>query len=181
MTQDPLTCFKTDGIRGRMHQELTLELVRKIGLAFAAEVRSGWSSPFPADLPTVCVGRDTHHTSKDIVLVLINGLEDGGVNVADIGQCGMGEVCHAIFSQGFDGGIMISAHHSQANQSSITIMGKNAVPLDSGNGLTTIRERILTGNTPIAVKPGICRQHDSREAYVRFLLSFNGEQRSQTI
>ena len=84
-----LSCFKAYDIRGRVPLELNLELARQIGLAFAAEF-----SP-----KTVCIGRDARLSSRDISLVLANGLEDGGADVVDIGLCGTEEVYHATFSQ----------------------------------------------------------------------------------
>lgn len=170
-----LSCFKAYDIRGRVPEELTLEVVRKTGLALAAQVLSA-SPQVPGEpLPTVCVGRDMRLSSNDISLVLINGLEDGGVNIVDIGLCGTEEVYHAVFSQNFDGGIMITASHNPADWNGMKIVGKGAVPLSSDSGLQAIRQRILDENLPIARKSGICRSQSFRDDYIGLLLSFLDE------
>ena len=62
--------------------ELNLELVRHIGLAFAAEFAP----------TTVAVGYDVRHSSRDFALVLASALQDGGADVVNIGLCGTEEV-----------------------------------------------------------------------------------------
>ena len=159
-----LPAFKAYDIRGRVPDELNLELVRQIGLAFAAEF-----SP-----RTVCVGYDMRRSSKDFSLVLANGLMDGGVDVVDIGLCGTEEVYHATFSQGFDGGIMITASHNPADWNGMKLVRGDAVPVSGDSGLFAIRDRILAGGLPIAVRTGIRRKKGFRDDYVRHLLSLLG-------
>jgi len=167
-----LSCFKAYDIRGRIPEELTLELVRKTGLAFAAEIVSRKPHIPGEPLPVVCVGRDMRLSSKDISLVLINGLEDGGVDVADIGLCGTEEVYHATFSQNFDGGIMITASHNPADWNGLKLVGENAVPLSSDSGLAVLRNRILAGDLPLTAKRGVSRRRSFRDDYISLLLSF---------
>ena len=160
-----LPCFKAYDIRGRVPMELNLELVRQIGLAFAAEF-----SP-----KTVCIGRDMRASSRDMSLVLANGLEDGGANVVDIGLCGTEEVYHATFSQGFDGGIMITASHNPPDWNGMKLVREGARPISSDSGLFAIRDRILAGDLPIARKRGFTRQENFRFAYIEHLLSYLGK------
>ena len=159
-----LSCFKAYDIRGRVPLDLNLELARQIGLAFAAEF-----SP-----KTVCIGRDMRLSSRDISLVLANGLEDGGVDVVDIGLCGTEEVYHATFSQGFDGGIMITASHNPADWNGMKLVRGEAVPVSSDSGLFAIRDRILAGNLPVARKRGYTRGQSFRAEYVAHILSHLG-------
>ena len=161
---DTLPCFKAYDIRGRVPLELNLELARQIGLAFAAEFA-------PA---TVCVGRDMRLSSRDMALVLANGLEDGGANVVDLGLCGTEEVYHATFSQGFDGGIMITASHNPADWNGMKLVRAGAVPVSADSGLFAIRDRILSGNLPIAVRRGYTERRGFRDEYVALLLSLLG-------
>lgn len=160
-----LPAFKAYDIRGRVPDELNLELVRQIGLAYAAEF-----SP-----RTVCIGYDMRLSSKDFSLVLANGLMDGGVDVVDIGLCGTEEVYHATFSQGFDGGIMITASHNPADWNGMKLVRKDSVPVSGDTGLFAIRERVLSGNLPIAAKAGNRRKTSVRAEYVQYLLSLLGE------
>ena len=160
-----LPCFKAYDIRGRVPSELNLELTRHIGLAFAAEF-----SP-----ETVCVGHDMRLSSRDMALVLMTALEDGGVNVIDLGLCGTEEVYHATFSQGFDGGIMITASHNPKDWNGMKLVRKDAVPVSADSGLYAIRDRVLCGNLPIAVKRGSTRRASFRNVYVDLLISLLGE------
>ena len=158
---DKLPCFKAYDIRGRVPSELNLELARQIGLAFAAEF-----SP-----ETVCVGHDMRLSSRDMALVLMNGLEDGGANVVDLGLCGTEEVYHATFSQGFGGGIMITASHNPKDWNGMKLVRKDAVPVSGDSGLFAIHDRILCGNLPVAVTRGRTRQASFRSEYAALLLS----------
>ena len=157
-----LSCFKAYDIRGRVPLELNLELARQIGLAFAAEF-----SP-----KTVCIGRDARLSSKDISLVLAGGLEDGGAEVVDIGLCGTEEIYHATFSQGFDGGIMITASHNPADWNGMKLVRAGAVPVSADSGLAAIRERILAGDLPVARKRGYTRSQSFRAEYAAHLLGY---------
>ena len=168
---DTLPCFKAYDIRGRVPSELNLELTRQIGLAFAAEFAP----------ETVCVGRDMRLSSRDMALVLMNALEDGGVNVVDLGLCGTEEVYHATFSQGFDGGIMITASHNPRDWNGMKLVRKDAVPVSADSGLTAIRDRILDGDLPIALKRGYTRRASFREEYAALLLSLLGEGGPQSL
>ena len=147
-----LSCFKAYDIRGRVPLELNLELARQIGLAFAAEFAP----------KTVCIGRDARLSSKDISLVLANGLEDGGAEVVDIGLCGTEEIYHATFSQGFAGGIMITASHNPADWNGMKLVRAGAVPVSADSGLAAIRERILAGDLTVASKRGYTRSQSFR-------------------
>ena len=157
-----LSCFKAYDIRGRVPLELNLELARQIGLAFAAEFAP----------KTVCIGRDARLSSKDISLVLANGLEDGGAEVVDIGLCGTEEIYHATFSQGFDGGIMITASHNPADWNGMKLVRAGAVPVSADSGLAAIRERILAGDLPVARKRGYTRSQSFRAEYAAHLLGY---------
>lgn len=161
---ETLPCFKAYDIRGRVPLELNLELTRQIGLAFAAEFS-------PA---TVCVGHDMRLTSRDMALVLANGLEDGGTDVIDLGLCGTEEVYHATFSQGFDGGIMITASHNPADWNGLKLVRAGAVPVSADSGLYAIRDRIIACDLPIARKQGHTVRRSFRDEYVTLLLSLLG-------
>ncbi|MDL2280203.1 phosphomannomutase [Desulfovibrio sp. OttesenSCG-928-G11] len=159
-----LSCFKAYDIRGRVPDELNLELARQIGLAFAAEFS-------PA---TVCVGRDMRLSSRDLALVLINGLNDGGADVVDIGLCGTEEVYHAVFSQGFDGGIMITASHNPRDWNGMKLVRAKAAPLSADSGLLALKERILKGDLPLARQSGQRRRASFRDQYADLLLKLGG-------
>ncbi|KAF4531248.1 hypothetical protein B566_EDAN019317 [Ephemera danica] len=152
--------------RSKVPDELPLELVRQIGLAFTAEF-----SP-----KTVCIGYDMRLSSKDIALVLASGLQDGGAEVINIGLCGTEEIYHATFSQGFDGGIMITASHNPKDWNGMKMVLADAVPVSSDSGLFALRDRILKGDLPLAPARGGYREQGFRAQYVQHLLTCLGEE-----
>ncbi|MDR2076711.1 MAG: phosphomannomutase [Desulfovibrio sp.] len=160
-----LPAFKAYDIRGRVPADLTPELARCLGLAFAAEFRPR----------TVCIGRDARLSGKDFSLLLAGGLTDGGAEVTDIGLCGTEEVYHAVFSQGFDGGIMITASHNPADWNGFKLVRSEARPVSGDSGLFALRDRILAGDLPLAARPGSRRKRSFRTAYVQHLLTLLGD------
>jgi phosphomannomutase len=160
-----LPAFKAYDIRGRVPGEVNLELARRLGLAFAAEFTPR----------TVCIGYDARLSSKDLSLVLANGLMDGGADVTDIGLCGTEEVYHAVFSQGFDGGIMITASHNPADWNGFKLVRGEARPVSGDSGLFALRDHILAGDLPLAARPGVRRKKNFRAGYVEYLLDLLGD------
>ena len=155
-----LSCFKAYDIRGRVPDELNLDIVRQTGLAFCAELAP----------KTVCIGHDMRASSKDFALVLASALMDGGANVIMLGLCGTEEVYYATYSQGFDGGIMITASHNPADFNGLKLVREQAKPLSADSGLFTLRDRIIAGNLPIAQKRGYDDKRSFRKDYVQHLL-----------
>ena len=163
-TSSSLPCFKAYDVRGRVPLELNLELVRHIGLAFAAEFAP----------TTVAVGYDVRHSSRDFTLVLASALQDGGADVVNIGLCGTEEVYQAVAGQGLDGGIMITASHNPKDWNGMKFVRRGAVPVSADSGLHALRDRILAGNLPIALRRGGYERKNLRKEYVTALLRFLG-------
>ena len=159
-----LSCFKAYDIRGCVPDDLNLELVRQIGLAYCAEIKP----------KTVCLGYDMRQTSKDFALVLSSALMDGGADVTMLGLCGTEEVYYATFSQQFDGGIMITASHNPVDFNGLKLVREEARPISSDSGLFAIRDRILKGDLPVAQKRGNCESKSFRKEFTAHLLACLG-------
>ena len=164
MTTSILSCFKAYDIRGRVPLELNLELVRHIGLAFAAEFGP----------KTVAVGWDVRESSRDFSLVLAGGLQDGGADVVALGLVGTEEVYHAVANAGLDGGIMITASHNPKDWNGMKLVLAGAVPLSGDSGLPALRDRVLAGEFPIALRRGSYKRTNLRREYLAALLGFLG-------
>ncbi len=164
MTLSPLSCFKAYDVRGRVPLELNLELVRHIGLAFAAEFAPR----------TVAVGYDVRHSSRDFALVLASALQDGGADVINIGLCGTEEVYQAVAGQGLEGGIMITASHNPKDWNGMKFVRAEAVPVSADSGLRALHDRILAGDFPIALRRGGYERKNLRKEYLAILLGFLG-------
>ena len=90
-----LTCFKAYDVRGRVPDELNVDIVYAIGRAYATVVAP----------KKVVVGHDIRLTSEEIKAAVTRGLMDSGVDVYDIGLCGTEEIYFATFHTEMDGGI----------------------------------------------------------------------------
>ena len=82
---DFLPCFKAYDIRGRIPDELNDDIAYRTGRAYAEFLH-------PRD---VVIGYDIRLTSQQLSRALARGLQDGGANVVDIGQCGTEEIYFA--------------------------------------------------------------------------------------
>ena len=94
--------FREYDIRGIAGQDLTDEVLERIGQAYAAYLRGKKKHN------TVCVGRDGRLTSKAFSMAIIDGITSGGVNVIDIGEVPTPLVYFGLFNLKVDGGIMIT-------------------------------------------------------------------------
>jgi phosphomannomutase/phosphomannomutase/phosphoglucomutase len=155
-------CFKAYDIRGRVPDELNPELVYRIGRAYAQ-----WLRP-----KTIVVGRDARLSSDALVEALINGLNDAGVDVVDIGLCGTEEVYYATFSQHCDGGIMLTASHNPPDYNGLKLVRQDARPISSDDGLLEIEALTAANQFPAVGKRGGVRALALREEYADFLLGF---------
>jgi len=158
-----LTSFKAYDVRGRIPDEINEKLAYQIGQAYAAFVKP----------KRVAVGRDIRHTSLGLLDALTRGLTDSGVNVADIGLCGTEGVYYATFSQGFDGGIMVTASHNPPDYNGMKFVREQSRPISADNGLNTMRELIETGRLPAkSSKPGSVQPLDTSAKYLEHLLGY---------
>ncbi|HCU07211.1 MAG TPA: phosphomannomutase [Holosporales bacterium] len=166
MTQ--LACFKAYDIRGSVPDELNVELVYKIGIAYAIEMKT----------TKVIVGYDGRLESPEIVDALIKGLNSQNVEVINIGLCGTEEVYFHTFHQeknGVDGGIMVTASHNPKGYNGLKMVSKGAYPISGDTGLKCIHDRVISMDSG----PFLSLQaHNSsvedytKEDYIKHLLSY---------
>lgn len=156
-----MSCFKAYDIRGHVPDELDETLARRIGNAFAAEF----------GLKNIVIGRDVRLSGKALSEALADGARLAGCAVTDIGVCGTEEMYHAVFSQGFDGGVIVTASHNPAGDNGMKFVLAGAKPVSGDTGLFAIRDRAL-GNAPLVEAPrrGNLRRADFRKAYIDHLL-----------
>lgn len=162
MSAFDLTCFKAYDIRGRVPEQLNAELARRIGRAFVAELGA----------KGVVIGRDVRLSGPEISAALAQGLREAGADVTDIGLCGTEEIYHAAFSQGFDGGIIITASHNPAEYNGMKFVCAGAAPVSGDTGLFAIRDRAAKDDQSLAPVPGAYAQASYRDEYIRHLLGY---------
>ena len=75
---EPIRCFKSYDVRGRVPDELNEDIATRIGREYAQVIEPG----------TVVVGHDIRLRFEAMKAGLVDGLLTQGVDVFDIGQCG---------------------------------------------------------------------------------------------
>jgi len=157
-----MSCFKAYDIRGRLPDELNPDLAWKIGRAYA-----GFLKP-----RKVVVGRDVRLSSEELCTALCKGLNDGGVEVFDIGLCGTEEIYFATFDQKMDGGIMVTASHNPMDYNGMKLVCEGSRPISGDTGLRQIEEMVSKGEFAEQLKPGTTRPLDVRSRYIEHLLGY---------
>jgi phosphomannomutase len=158
-----LTCFKAYDIRGRIPSELNEDLAYRIGQSYAAFVRP----------KKIAVGRDIRATSATLSAALIRGLNDSGVNVADIGLCGTEGVYFATFAEALDGGIMVTASHNPPDYNGMKFVREGSRPISADTGLKDMQALIEEARLPPrAAQAGSTSALDINAKYLAHLLSY---------
>ena len=170
--RNPLQCFTAYDVRGRVPDELDVDIARRIGLAFADQF----------SLSKVVVGQDMRLTSPELAAVLVDTLTSEGVDVLDIGLAGTEEVYHAVFSgegAGVDGGIMVTASHNPADYNGMKLVQRGARPVSSDTGLREIADKAGSEDwyqtkllSQTADVHGTMEYINDKSDYISYLFSF---------
>lgn len=156
--------FKAYDIRGRVPDELNEEVAYRIGRAYV--------ELFAAK--EVVVGRDVRLSSKDLLVALVRGLNDGGCDVLNIGLCGTEMIYFAASHLKTDGGIMVTASHNPMDYNGLKLVQKNSRPISGDTGLRDIEEKVVAGDFSQgtgAIK-GKHKPCDIMEDYIAHLLTY---------
>ncbi|HEX7079141.1 MAG TPA: phosphomannomutase/phosphoglucomutase [Candidatus Eisenbacteria bacterium] len=97
--------FREYDIRGIADRDLTDDVVRAVGRAFAARMRERGMS-------RIAVGRDVRLSSPRIRTALVEGLLDQGASVLDVGEVPTPALYFAILHLRADGGVMVTGSHN---------------------------------------------------------------------
>ena len=163
-----LSCFKAYDIRGRIPDELNTDIAYRIGRAYAENIKPN----------RVIVGRDIRLSSNEMADAVIQGLQDAGVNVFDIGLCGTEEVYYATFAyqdagKPMDGGIMVTASHNPKDYNGMKLVREQSKPVSGDTGLNDIKQLAEANNlnAPVANR-GTVKAVSIAEDYILHLLGY---------
>lgn len=106
--------FREYDIRGIADRELTDDVVRAVGRAFAERMRERGKR-------RLAVGRDVRLSSPRIAAALIEGLRDQGASVLDVGQVPTPALYFAILHFRADGGVMVTGSHNPIEYNGLKI------------------------------------------------------------
>ena len=131
-----LPAFKAYDVRGNVPNELNADLAYRIGRAYADEIKP----------KTVCVGYDIRLSGPELCEALSRGLNDGGVDVIELGMVGTEMVYFATANYGYDGGVMITASHNPKDDNGLKMVRAESRPISGDTGLNDIERRTFEQN-----------------------------------
>ena len=166
--------FKAYDIRGIYPDQLNEEDAWKIGYAAAQFLRSMLSGyeRGQANSQSLCVGRDMRTHSKALAGALIEGMNNCGANVIDIGMIDTPQIYFAINHFGTCGGVQVTASHNPAKYNGFKISGLQAKPVGVDTGLKDI-EHIATALIHTKGRAtGTVEEFDLTSEYKNYVLKF---------
>ncbi|MBQ9513513.1 MAG: phosphoglucosamine mutase [Clostridia bacterium] len=111
--------FGTDGLRGIVNEDLTLEIASKIGNALGMLKHK----------PTIIVGSDTRISNSYLTAGLACGAMKAGAKVIDIGVCPTPGIAYITKEYKADYGVVISASHNSGEYNGIKVFGSEGYKL----------------------------------------------------
>jgi len=117
--------FGTDGIRGVVGKDLTIELSFRLGRVFGMMV----AKDYPPGPLSVVVGRDTRSSCEALVDALSAGLASQSVNVSLAEVIPTPGLAFLTRTAGFNAGVMISASHNPAEYNGIKFVSHDGLKL----------------------------------------------------
>jgi phosphoglucosamine mutase len=106
--------FGTDGIRGEVGTDVTVELALALGRAVGHR--------FGGERHAVVLGRDTRRSGEMLSAALTAGLTATGTDVVDLGLVTTPCLVHASDADAFVAGIMVSASHNPAPDNGLKVV-----------------------------------------------------------
>ena len=111
--------FGTDGLRGKVNEDLTQDIAYKIGNALSILKEN----------PTILIGSDTRISNTYLAIALSSGALSGGANVIDAGVVPTAGVAYLTKKLKADYGVVISASHNSAEYNGIKVFDCNGYKL----------------------------------------------------
>jgi len=140
--------FGTDGIRGVVGENLTVDLAFATGKAIASVLKEEKGRK-----PTITIGKDTRISSDMLESALIAGICSVGGDVMPFGVLPTPAVAYLTVLKGADAGIVISASHNPYEHNGIKVFNEKGYKL-SDELEAKVEEKILHGESVREVTRG---------------------------
>jgi len=127
--------FKSYDIRGIYPTDLNEKDAYAIGQGIVALLKTR----------NIAIGRDARPSSRPLFDALVQGVNDAGSNVLDMGSASTPMVYFASQQRDVDGSISITASHNPPEWNGFKITKKNALPVGLNTGLKEVRDFATTG------------------------------------
>lgn len=167
MTSPRLAEFvKAYDVRGLVPQQLSDDVARAIGGAFAEQVAIAEGAG------SVVIGHDMRPSSPRLVAAFAEGVVEQGVDALLIGLCSTDGLYYASGTLDLPGA-MFTASHNPAQYNGIKLCRAGARPISTDTGLDQVRDRaqewLDDGPPPAVVTPGMVQQRDLLAEYAALL------------
>lgn len=154
--------FKAYDIRGVVNETLTQEAVYHIGLAIAHRARQ-------LGVSDIAVGRDGRLSGPDLVNSLANALQDGGLNVVDVGMVATPMLYFAAHTLTQGSGIMVTGSHNPPQYNGLKMMLAGTTL--SGDAIQDLYQSIVQGKATVHNERGQLSQADVSADYQARIVS----------
>src|SRR3954471_17947215 len=167
--------FKAYDIRGTYPDLLNENMAWQIGYGASKflitdAAAAGETTPM---MRNIVVGRDMRTSSPSLTKQLIQGINDQGGDVIDIGMVDTSMIYFAINHLDCAGGVMVTASHNPPNYNGFKISKRKAKPVGEATGLAEIRKHAAMVDKATLLKAsGRLEQRDLWPAYARHVRSF---------
>ena len=153
------TIFKAYDVRGLYPSQINETLARSVGYAFAEF----------ASVERIAVGRDCRISSPSIARALIDGINNAGVDVADLGEITTDALYYV---SGFMDvpGVIVTASHNPPEYNGLKFCLAGAAPVGEETGLVEIKD-LATAIQPTAQAPGSVDDVGILEGYINHLFT----------
>ncbi len=133
------TIFREYDIRGITGKELNSDFAYQLGLTYSEFAYQ----KLDKQVLTIAVGKDCRLTSDEYASALIRGLNDGGINVIDIGTCPTPLTYFSVHHFNTDGALMVTGSHNPAEYNGFKLgIGKDTL---HGSQIQELKKIMLNG------------------------------------
>ena len=132
----PPQIFREYDVRGDAEKQLSSDLFRALGRAFADLTKSGGAK-------VVALGRDCRLSSDRLHAALLDGLLAGGLDVVDVGVGPTPMLYFAVHHLKVDGGLMITGSHNPPHENGVKMLRRSGSIY--GAEIQELKNRILAG------------------------------------
>ena len=152
--------FRANDIRGVAYEDLTKEVVIKLGKSLGSEALERGVKDF-------VIGRDGRLSSPDIYEWLSGGVLSTGCNVINIGIVTSPMFYHSTFVLESASGVVITGSHNPGEYNGFKVVFNNQST--SSEEIVSLKKRIL--NNDFKTGEGLCRDEDIKESYINEIIS----------
>ena len=111
--------FGTDGLRGKVNEDLTFDVAYKVGNALATLKEN----------PNILIGCDTRISASYLTLGVASGAMSSGAKVVDVGVVPTAGIAYLTKFIGADYGVVISASHNSGEYNGIKVFNSQGYKL----------------------------------------------------